>query len=88
MQNARRPSQRSPFVDRIRCGLVPHGGNRCTEHGIQGPPDLVVEVLSPSNRSYDRRRPGAPRAEVGRDVLVWAVGERRMEIPLESVFRR
>lgn len=24
------------------------------ERGVEGPPDLVVEVLSPSNRSYDR----------------------------------
>ena len=36
------------FVRKDRLGIVDlHGG-------VHGPPDLVVEVLSPSNRAYDR----------------------------------
>ena len=36
------------FIRADRFGIVgPEGG-------IEGPPDLVVEILSPSNRSYDR----------------------------------
>jgi Uma2 family endonuclease len=36
------------FVRRDRLGIVDPDG------AIHGPPDLVVEVLSPSNRAYDR----------------------------------
>ena len=36
------------FVLRQRMAIVDREG------GIHGPPDLVVEVLSPSNRAYDR----------------------------------
>ena len=36
------------FVRRDRMAIVDREG------GIHGPPDLVVEVLSPSNRAYDR----------------------------------
>lgn len=41
-------------------GLIPdvvvfrgRAGGRRTEYGFDGPPDLVVEILSPSNRQYD-----------------------------------
>ena len=81
---------------------------------VDGPPDLVVEVLSPSNAEYDRGpkrkqymahgvpelwlvdiegrevavwRPGADEPEIVRDALVWRVGEKSFEIPLEEVFR-
>jgi len=85
------------------------------EGAVHGPPDLVVEVLSPSNRERDRGpkrkqymatgvselwlvdcdersvevwRPAAESPEVvEEDALVWRVGERRFEIPLEAVFR-
>jgi Uma2 family endonuclease len=33
--------------------LLPDGPARLTHRGIEGPPDLVVEVLSPSSRSHD-----------------------------------
>lgn len=33
--------------------LLPGGTARISERGIEGPPDLVVEVLSPSNRDHD-----------------------------------
>ena len=36
------------FIRKERMGIVDADGR------IQGPPDLVVEVLSPSNRAYDR----------------------------------
>jgi Uma2 family endonuclease len=41
-------------------GLIPdivlfrgRAGGKRTEYGFDGPPDLVVEILSPSNRQYD-----------------------------------
>lgn len=85
------------------------------EGDIHGPPDLVVEVLSPSTRSFDRRVkrkrylesgvkevwivdldaravevwcPGDEEPRVVTDSLIWTVGGRRMEIPLEEAFRR
>jgi Uma2 family endonuclease len=33
--------------------LLPSGPARPTQRGVEGPPDLVVEVLSPSNRGHD-----------------------------------
>jgi Uma2 family endonuclease len=33
--------------------LLPGGRARQVERGLEGPPDLVVEVLSPSNRTHD-----------------------------------
>jgi Uma2 family endonuclease len=36
------------FVRADRLGIVDPEG------GVEGPPDLVIEVLSPSNRAYDR----------------------------------
>jgi Uma2 family endonuclease len=33
--------------------LLPGGQARLTKRGVEGPPDLVVEVLSPSSRSHD-----------------------------------
>jgi Uma2 family endonuclease len=34
--------------------LLPGWGGRLTQRGPEGAPDLVIEVLSPSNRAYDR----------------------------------
>ena len=34
-------------------GLLPGSRARCVPAGIEGPPDLVIEVLSPSNRDHD-----------------------------------
>lgn len=36
------------FIARERLGILD------PDRGAEGPPDLVVEILSPSNRSYDR----------------------------------
>ena len=35
--------------------ILPGGQARLSTRGFEGPPDLVVEVLSPSNRSHDTR---------------------------------
>ena len=34
--------------------ILPSGAARLSKRGVEGPPDLVVEVLSPSNRDHDR----------------------------------
>ena len=34
--------------------VLPDGRARRTIRGLEGPPDLVVEVVSPSNRNHDR----------------------------------
>jgi len=62
------------------------------ERGVQGPPDLVVEVLSPSNRSYDRNLKRKHYLENGvgevwivdadaRTVEVWTPGAADPEEP-------
>ena len=33
--------------------LLPGGKGRLAARGVEGPPDLVIEVLSPSNRGHD-----------------------------------
>jgi Uma2 family endonuclease len=33
--------------------VLPGGETRVENHGVEGPPDLVIEVLSPSNRGHD-----------------------------------
>jgi Uma2 family endonuclease len=33
--------------------LLPGGNARLTSRGVQGPPDLAIEVISPSNRGHD-----------------------------------
>jgi Uma2 family endonuclease len=33
--------------------LLPEGEARLVARGVEGPPDLVIEVLSPSNRGHD-----------------------------------
>jgi Uma2 family endonuclease len=33
--------------------ILPGGAARLVRRGVEGPPDLVVEVLSPSNRGHD-----------------------------------
>jgi Uma2 family endonuclease len=34
--------------------VLPQGAARPVPRGVQGPPDLAIEVLSPSNRGHDR----------------------------------
>jgi Uma2 family endonuclease len=34
-------------------GILPDGPARVVPRGVEGPPDLLVEVLSPSNRDHD-----------------------------------
>lgn len=53
-------------------GLIPdlvaftgRAGGELTDYGIKGPPDLVVEILSPSNRSYDLVNKAAEYARLG-----------------------
>ena len=36
--------------------LLPGGRARPVRHGVDGPPDLLIEVLSPSNRAHDQVR--------------------------------
>ena len=33
--------------------VLPETGTRVEDHGVEGPPDLVIEILSPSNRVHD-----------------------------------
>jgi Uma2 family endonuclease len=35
-------------------GLLPGSSAAPSRRGVEGPPDLLIEVLSPSNRGYDR----------------------------------
>ena len=45
-----------PGADPVRPDIlviVPGGNGRPTQRGLMGPPDLVIEVLSPSNRGHD-----------------------------------
>ena len=34
-------------------GILPGGPARIVKRGVEGPPDLLIEVLSPSNRDHD-----------------------------------
>jgi Uma2 family endonuclease len=34
-------------------GILPDGPARVVKRGVEGPPDLLIEVLSPSNRDHD-----------------------------------
>ncbi|CAN5369645.1 Uma2 family endonuclease [soil metagenome] len=59
---------RSSGVD----GLIPDlavftgsAGGELTDYGVSGPIDLVVEILSPSNRSYDLVAKAAEYAKLG-----------------------
>ncbi len=69
------------FVRAERLGIVD------PERGVEGPPDLVVEILSPSNRSYDRNLKRKHYLENGipelwildadeRTVEVWKPGDK------------
>jgi len=45
-----------PGADPVQPDIVivlPDGNGRPLQRGIKGPPDLVIEVLSPSNRGHD-----------------------------------
>ncbi len=45
--------------------LLPGGRARPVRHGVAGPPDLLIEVLSPSNRAHDQVRKRALYARGG-----------------------
>ena len=97
------------FISNDRMGIADPDG------WVHGPPDLVVEILSPTTRrrdegvkrerylewgvqelwtvdvderSVDVWRAGAEAPERVQDALVWQVGGRTFEIPLQDVFRR
>ncbi len=36
--------------------LLPDGPDRIVRRGVEGPPDLIIEVLSPTNRAHDQVR--------------------------------
>jgi len=72
------------FIRADRLGIVDPEG------GVEGPPDLVVEVLSPSNRDYDRNLKRKHYLENGvaelwildadeRTVEVWRAGSAAAE---------
>ena len=78
------------FVGAGRLGIVD------PERGVDGPPDLVVEVLSPSNRDYDRiaKRKQYMECEVPelwiadadeRTVEVWRPGADQPEVVWDAV---
>jgi Uma2 family endonuclease len=45
--------------------ILPGGPARIVPRGVEGPPDLVVEVISPFNREHDVRRKRALYARAG-----------------------
>jgi Uma2 family endonuclease len=45
--------------------ILPDGAARTVRRGVQGPPDLAIEVLSPSNRGHDRLTKRALYARAG-----------------------
>jgi Uma2 family endonuclease len=45
--------------------LLPGSRARPVRRGVEGPPDLLIEVLSPSNRSHDQVRKRALYAQAG-----------------------
>ncbi|HEX5500799.1 MAG TPA: Uma2 family endonuclease [Thermomicrobiales bacterium] len=45
--------------------ILPDGGARPSKRGVEGRPDLVVEVLSPSNRDHDLLTKRALYAQAG-----------------------
>ncbi len=50
--------------------ILPDGAAEIAKHGIEGPPDLVREVLSPSNRVHDRLTKRSLYARWGSGILV------------------
>ncbi len=51
------------------------GAAMITEQRTVGPPDLVVEVASPSTASYDRREKRDVYATAGAREYLWVIGE-------------
>ena len=61
--------------------LLPEGKARPTDRGVAGPPDLVVEVLTPSNRVHDLLRKRALYGLAGvREYWIVSPEARTLEI--------
>lgn len=61
--------------------LLPDSHARIVRRGIEGPPDLVIEVLSPANRAHDQVRKRALYARGGvREYWIVDPGERSIEV--------
>jgi Uma2 family endonuclease len=61
--------------------LLPDGEARPSKRGVEGPPDLVVEVISPSNRGHDRLTKYALYARAGvREYWLIDPDARRIDI--------
>jgi Uma2 family endonuclease len=78
------------FVRRDRLDVIE------PDRGVLGPPDLVVEILSPSNRAYDRnlkrrryQAAGVPEVwivDADEDTIeVWRPGSSVPELPGDAV---
>jgi Uma2 family endonuclease len=73
-----------PGADPVQPDLIvvlPDGDARPSKRGLEGRPDLVIEVISPSNRGHDRLTKRALYARAGvREYWLIDPDERRIDI--------
>jgi len=65
------------FIRKDRASIV-------TEANVQGPPDLVIEILSPSRRAYDRKKKFRVYEEAGVSE-VWYVDPEKRTVEVLNV---